>query len=267
MKKAILIFLFFIAAQIVASESALIVAHFKGLGTDGLIIANGYGVLVWELLLCLVLGVVGLIRFRTHSARRRVGAGVWTGCVAGALLAAFGLSAALMPAHLPDGGSTAIFTAMTKSPVCIVLMTVLVPLFEELIFREGILRQLCLGGIRPIWAVLLSALVFSAVHVNLAQVVPAFVLGLVLGAVYLRSGDIRMSFCVHVLNNVAGVLTLLSPSAEGQMEAWPVLVLVGAGSLAILVGLVLVGRLCASALLKPAGATKAFLTTQTPSWP
>ena len=87
-----------------------------------------------------------------------------------------------------------------------VLAIVLVgPVTEELVFRMGIQRHLIRHRMRPWMAILLSALIFGAVHGNPAQIPGAVVFGWVLGWLYWRSGTIWIPVAAHVFNNFVGV--------------------------------------------------------------
>jgi membrane protease YdiL (CAAX protease family) len=77
---------------------------------------------------------------------------------------------------------------------------VLAPLFEELLFR-GLLLPV-LGGYWGNFAgVVISALVFALAHLSLSEAAPLFVLGLGLGWVRLRSGNLSSCVVMHGLWN------------------------------------------------------------------
>jgi len=76
-------------------------------------------------------------------------------------------------------------------------------LVEELVFRGWFL-----GALRPFGerrALLLSALFFGLMHMNLTQVPFAFMLGLVFGFIYLRTGRLWPGMVIHFLNNALSV--------------------------------------------------------------
>ena len=75
------------------------------------------------------------------------------------------------------------------------------PIFEELLFRGWLLAGLLphLGATRSI---ALSALLFALVHGDAAHMPGLFVLGSVLGWVYLRSGSLLAAMAVHVMWNL-----------------------------------------------------------------
>jgi membrane protease YdiL (CAAX protease family) len=85
------------------------------------------------------------------------------------------------------------------------------PLAEELLFRGAILHVLKPYGNG--FAVIVSALFFSLIHGNFVQSPMAFVFGLALGIITLRTGSLRPAIYIHVIHNTNSVLMeyLLQP--------------------------------------------------------
>ena len=76
------------------------------------------------------------------------------------------------------------------------------PLAEEIVFRGAILRSL-LTTQRPWVAISLSAFFFALSHLNPAQLPHAFLVGLLLGWMYWRTGSILPGMAYHWANNSA----------------------------------------------------------------
>ncbi len=80
------------------------------------------------------------------------------------------------------------------------------PIAEEFIFRRQILGRMRAYGEKL--ALVSSAALFALFHGNLSQAFYAFLLGLVLGYVYLRSGRMRYNCALHIcINFVGGVIS------------------------------------------------------------
>jgi len=95
-----------------------------------------------------------------------------------------------------------------------VAIGLLAPLAEEVVFRAAILRQL-LGRLSPWTAIALSALLFALIHLNPAQMPHAFLVGLLLGWMYWRTGSILPTMAYHWANNsVAYVVYNLYPMPD-----------------------------------------------------
>lgn len=107
--------------------------------------------------------------------------------------------------------NAALFSMMMSSTWGYVVLCLLAPLAEEIVFRGAILRSL-LQSYRPWVAILVSAIFFSVVHANPAQMPHAFVIGLLMGWMYWRTGSILPGIALHWVNNsVAYVVVRLMP--------------------------------------------------------
>ena len=75
------------------------------------------------------------------------------------------------------------------------------PVMEELLCRG-----LILGISRKRWGVktsiLISALFFGAIHLDVSTIIVAFVAGLILGVIYVRTSSIFSTMIIHAINNV-----------------------------------------------------------------
>ena len=95
----------------------------------------------------------------------------------------------------------------------------LAPIGEELVFRGAILRALLRPTphpspftLHPWIAIALSALLFAIIHANPAQMPHAFLIGLLLGWMYYRTGSIIPSVTYHWVNNtIAYIMYNLYP--------------------------------------------------------
>jgi uncharacterized protein len=88
------------------------------------------------------------------------------------------------------------------------LVAVCAPLFEESLFRGFFLTSLT--RYLPTWqAIALSGFLFAMAHLNLGDLLPLTVLGMILGFVYLRSRNLLASMLLHSLWNSGSFLGLL----------------------------------------------------------
>lgn len=90
--------------------------------------------------------------------------------------------------------------------ICILLsVVVLGPILEELIFR-GIMFHY-LEQIKQGWfPILISAVLFGLLHIEPVQVVYAILSGVILGILYAKTRDLRVTITIHVLNNFLSAL-------------------------------------------------------------
>ena len=102
------------------------------------------------------------------------------------------------------------------------LLAFAAPVMEEFVFRRCVLRRLAPYGERG--ALLVSALLFALFHTSVSQVCYAFLLGLVFGYVYLKTGRLRYSLLLHMLiNSMTALLlpVLLERAAEAAYGQSP----------------------------------------------
>lgn len=88
------------------------------------------------------------------------------------------------------------------------MVAVLAPFFEETLFRGFLLPSLT-RYLPPWGAIATSGLLFAIAHLNLSDVLPLTVLGMILGFVYLRSRNLLASMLLHSLWNSGSFLGLL----------------------------------------------------------
>ena len=113
------------------------------------------------------------------------------------------------------------FSAIMGQPAGYLTIGILVPIAEEVVFRGAVLRAL-LAAFSPRWrwgAIVVSALIFGAVHGNVAQFTHAFLIGLLLGWLYARTRSIVPGIALHWVNNsIAFAMFNLMPSmADGKL--------------------------------------------------
>ncbi|MBQ7422982.1 MAG: CPBP family intramembrane metalloprotease [Prevotella sp.] len=117
--------------------------------------------------------------------------------------------------------TTALFEGVMKEPWGYIAVGIFVPIAEEAVFRGAILRTLLnLFDRRWHWfPIVISALIFGIIHMNLAQGIHAFVIGLLLGWMYYRTHSIIPGIVLHWINNtVAYIMFNMMPQlADGKL--------------------------------------------------
>ena len=95
----------------------------------------------------------------------------------------------------------------------------LAPVCEELVFRGAILRSLLQWKPEKHWVpIAISAFLFALVHGNPAQMPHAFVVGLLLGWLYYRTGSVVPGVAYHWMNNsIAYVCYNLYPNPDMKL--------------------------------------------------
>ena len=103
---------------------------------------------------------------------------------------------------------TKLFAGIMEHNLGFLAVGVVAPMAEEMVFRGAILRSLnSILGHRLRWvAIVVSALLFALVHGNMAQGFGAFLMGLLLGWMYIRTGSIVPGVVFHWVNNSIAVM-------------------------------------------------------------
>ena len=134
---------------------------------------------------------LGSWKISAVSALLIIGMGCWTNYINEAL-------------ELPNNLEQ-MFDVMMHNPLGIISIVILAPVIEEMFFREGIQGHLQRTW-KPVWAIIVSSLIFGLVHGNPVQIPFAFVTGLALGWVYYCTGSLWPSILMHFINNASSVL-------------------------------------------------------------
>lgn len=95
------------------------------------------------------------------------------------------------------------------SPLLLILsIGIIAPVFEEILFRGIVFRELA-SKINVVVAIVVQAFLFGAFHMNLTQGIYAFVVGLLLGWSYYVSGSLFVPVLIHLFFNTTSVFLSL----------------------------------------------------------
>lgn len=92
--------------------------------------------------------------------------------------------------------------------IVIVAVVVVAPIAEEVFFR-GVAFGAWAREYGPRRALVMSAVLFAVIHASLSALVPIFVLGLALAAIYWRTRNLASSITLHATFNAISVLIAL----------------------------------------------------------
>lgn len=214
MKKALLYLVVFVAVQILGSNAvSLVWAWAEGVTVDESLMMSVPVMIVSSAVYSLILLIIFLVcRWcvvsRTYLKSRPVGVLFWV--VIAALGTIIPSEWLLEQMNLPNVNAE-LFAKIMATPWGYLAICIFAPLVEEVVFRGAILRAL-LESYRPWIAILISALFFAVVHFNPAQMPHAFLIGVLMGWMYWRTGSIIPGILLHWVNNtVAFVVANLFP--------------------------------------------------------
>lgn len=206
MKKALLYFVIFAAIQMIAGGIVMFAYQMiKGRGAEldatGLILTTGLTDIIT--LVCFLLPKWAELSPNWLRSRQW---GVFFWCILaslGALLPSMYIQE-MMP-ELPNLAEREFELIMT-SRFGYVIIGLMAPLVEEIVFRGAILRALLRWKSNPWIGIMISAVMFSAIHMNPAQMPHAFLIGILLGWMYYRTDSILPGVIYHWVNNSAAYL-------------------------------------------------------------
>lgn len=107
----------------------------------------------------------------------------------------------------PTEGYDAVKDAIGLGGWAILSAVVAAPIVEEILFR-GLILESCRERFGRTTAVFVSAFLFGLIHIVPLQVVNAFVVGLILGYVYLKTGSLLSAMIIHAVNNAIAYATM-----------------------------------------------------------
>jgi uncharacterized protein len=123
------------------------------------------------------------------------------------------------------------------------IVAILPAVFEETVFRGGLQNILVKWTKLPVLAIIITSIIFSAVHFSFYGFFARVALGVVLGLIYFYSGNLWLSILAHLFNNGAAVTfmyvqvkktgKLPTTELENTMPLWS-----GAVALVILAALI-----------------------------
>lgn len=116
--------------------------------------------------------------------------------------------------------TTMMAMASMKSPtdylLALLVLAAAPAVFEEVLFRGGF-QQVFVGWTNHKWAgILITSILFSAIHFSYFGFLPRMALGLVLGLVFYYSKNIWLSILLHFINNALVVTQLYVTSQQGK---------------------------------------------------
>jgi len=92
-------------------------------------------------------------------------------------------------------------------PLVLLSGVIIAPIAEEIVFR-GYLYKAFRDRFKPWYAIVMSAALFSAIHLEPLAAVPLFVIGVVLAYVYEKTDNLMAPIALHMLNNAVAFLVV-----------------------------------------------------------
>lgn len=137
---------------------------------------------------------------KSISAALCIGAGLFFVITAGMTLAE-----KIAPSFMESYAEMIETAGLVSNPiVTIVYAIILGPVLEELCFRGVVFGFLEKSGIKPVYIILITALLFGAIHMIAVQVIYATVIGAFLGFLRYKYRSLKITIFTHILFNFMG---------------------------------------------------------------
>ena len=105
---------------------------------------------------------------------------------------------------MPDSFKEAFRTMAGQTGILsFILIVIVAPVFEELIFR-GIMLEGLLKKYTPMRSIMISSLLFGFVHLNPWQFIAGFIISIFCGWVYYKTRSLMPSIIIHAAANLSG---------------------------------------------------------------
>jgi membrane protease YdiL (CAAX protease family) len=116
------------------------------------------------------------------------------------------------------------FTSIIGITLFTLQIAILPAIFEELLFRKAMLKILSKYG--NITSILITAFCFALMHQNLTQGVFAFLMGIVLAYITIKTETVIPAMIIHFLNNFTSVISVIAVQTNNTKMMYLITILV-----------------------------------------
>jgi len=100
--------------------------------------------------------------------------------------------------------------------ISVIMIAFLPAMFEEILFRGAIQNLLSRWIKMPVLGIIITAIIFSAIHGSYLGFLSRFALGFVLGWMFYRTGNLWLSILGHFFNNGFAITMLYVTTKRGE---------------------------------------------------
>ena len=206
--KPIIAVLVFILMELLVGGILGAIGHAAHFGTSGMAAILALGIIISGILTVFIMNRIKMIKWRVANPLT-IGWKKAPLAIVGALMGIIAANLLNEKLNLPNL-IEAEMSEMCHTFLGVLAIAVIGPIIEEIVFREGIIGYMIRRGQHRWVAILFSAIMFGIIHLNPAQIPFAFIMGIILGVVYVRSHSIVLTSIIHILNNTIAVIEILA---------------------------------------------------------
>lgn len=210
-RKTVITLAVWFGIQVLVSLIGVFAALIKGEAVTSILAP---ALLVSDFVVIVVLLILRYCRFK--DLFKTIPADVFLISVAMGLCTMFAVDLLAQPIDLPNLLEEQ-FQQMSRSWTGFLGICIIGPIMEEMMMRRVILKEMRKLTHSMWWGIIISAAIFSVIHVNPVQVVFAMPAGIVLGWLYCKTGTLLVPICIHILNNSFSFITMRMES-ETEIE-------------------------------------------------
>ena len=136
-----------------------------------------------------------------------MGASMWENAASYIYIALFGM---------PESNDTVFLEQYFGgvNPAVVLIVIAIVPaVCEELLFR-GYLFNSFKGKRTKVWAVIITSVLFSAIHFDLYKAMPIFIMALAFGYITAKTDSVIIPMIFHLINNSMGVISFYTTRGQ-----------------------------------------------------
>lgn len=102
------------------------------------------------------------------------------------------------------------FDVTVNFPIIITIICsgIIGPLFEELLFKYDLINRLEKFNSNKFVIILLSAIIFGLIHINMVSIVYAFIVGIISSYIYMKDKDFAKPLIMHMAGNVTAIFLM-----------------------------------------------------------
>lgn len=212
------IYLFvFAAIQVFAGITGGAVAEFQRIGgasNDG--VGMPTEIIVWSSLASnMIIGLTFVMLkwcplSKAFFRKNALMVGLWSILIALATLLPTAVFEEILPKEMQEDLLADTIRNIVGNPLGYLVLGIMAPIVEEIVFRGAIQREaqtfFADRGYSHWWAIAVASLLFALIHMNPIQMPHAFIIGMLLGWLYKRSGSVIPGILVHWVNNTVAYL-------------------------------------------------------------
>lgn len=210
----------FLIAELIKNPNLLEPFYASGGKESELLRAIDPNAFSWSIIISgiMTVAIIALLQKKEKTNAMNLHVADWrTGlmAMAGAVLCIFSMNIASEFANLPDNMEE-LHIDFATSPIGLLSMALIGPIIEEYVFRESILGHMLRKNVSAWTAIIISALIFGIIHANPAQIPAATGIGVVLGIIYYKTGNITIPCIIHIANNSIAAWGLYEMGPESK---------------------------------------------------